>query len=301
MYRRSGACVAIPTYNGWRRVKNLLENLRQRTGLTVPHDVVVCDDSGKHDHRELVKKICQEYGAQYVEHAVNRGVAASWNTLVRSTDREMVALLNDDVLVARNWLDYLYYAVMENPKVGSFSLPCYFIAAEDAFEIVKAPDASVVPLNVRYESGVLIRNERFRSMPEQKDDQPGKVMCPAGCLFGFQRETWELVDGFDSRYFAFYEETDFGVSCAYRGMPAFTLPAPHDNYHLWSATFGSAPEIPAGQIMIDSRNRFVEKWSGILGVRFQDAPEIHSLLMDKIAPFPVRWLGPDKSKREAIL
>ena len=299
MYRRSGAAVCVPTYNGWRRVRGLLENLRQRTGLAVPHDVIVCDDSGKPEHRERVKEACREFGAQYVEHAVNRGVAAGWNTLTRSTDREAVVILNDDVLVARDWLEYLYYAIMENPKVGSFSLPCYFITAEDANEIVK--DKPIVPLNVRYENGVLIRNERFQSMPTQKDDQPGKVMCPAGCLFGFQREAWELVDGFDGRYFAFYEETDFGVACAYRGMPAFTLPAPHDNYHIWSATFGSAPEIPAGQIMIDSRNRFVEKWSGILGVRFQDAPEIHPLLMDKIAPFPVRWLAPGKVKREAIL
>ena len=299
MYRRAGVAVGIPSYNGWRRVRDLLENLRQRTGLAVPHDIIVCDDSGKPEHRDRVKEACREFGAQYVEHAVNRGVAAGWNTLTRSTDREAVVILNDDVLVARDWLEYLYYAIMENPKVGSFSLPCYFITADDAREIVK--DKPIIPLNVRYENGVLIRNERFLSMPEQKDDQPGKVMCPAGCLFGFQRETWELVDGFDGRYFAFYEETDFGVACAYRGMPAFTLPAPHDNYHIWSATFGSAPEIPAGQIMIDSRNRFVEKWSGILGVRFQDAPEIHPLLMNKIAPFPVRWLAPGKVKREAVL
>lgn len=301
MNYRSGAAICVPTYNGWRRVRDLLSNLNQRTGPNIPHEIVVCDDSGKDAHRAEVRRVCQEYGARYIENSVNRGVAASWNALVRSTDREISVLLNDDVLIAKEWLDYLAYAIMENPKVGSFSLPCYFITAEDAREIVKGPDASAIPLNVRYENGVLIRNERFKSMPEQRNDNPGRVMCPAGCAFGFRREIWETIGGFDERYFAFYEETDMGVSCAYRGMPAFTLPVPHDNYHIWSATFGSAPEIPAGQIMVDSRNRFVEKWSHILGIGFQDAPDIHKLIMDKIPLFPVRWLGVGKTPMEAAL
>lgn len=296
-----GAAIGIPTYNGWRRVLDLLENIRQRTSDRVPYTVVVCDDSGKDSHREKVREACKRYGALYVQHEKNRGVPAGWNTLTRATDHEMVVLLNDDVLVAKDWLDYLHYAVTKNPHVGSFSLTCRFITAEDTVEIVKSADSAVIPLNVRYEKGVLIRNERFREMPAQEDGSPGRVMCPTGCAFGFLRETWNRIGGFDERYFAFYEETDFGVSCAFQGMPAFTLPVPHDNYHVWSATFGSAPEIPAGDIMIASRNKFVEKWSRILGVRFQDAPEIHSMIMDKIPLVPVKWLGVGKKAMEGTL
>ncbi len=295
-----GVMVGVPTYNGWKRVEALLENLRQRT-FDIPHEIVVCDDSGRPEHQELVAAVCKRAGVRMIRNVKNKGVAGSWNALVQSTDHEVAVLLNDDVLVARDWLSYLTYAIMENPRVGSFSINCLFIEAKDTVKILQGPDAQAIPLNVRYVNGNLIRNERFLEMPKQEDSQPGRVMCPAGCAFGFRRSTYDLVGGFDERYFAFYEETDFGVACAYRGMPAFTLTVPFDNYHIWSATFGSAPEIDAGGIMAHSRASFVEKWSGILGIKFSDAPEIHSLLMDKIPPFQVRWLGLGKVERSEIL
>jgi GT2 family glycosyltransferase len=301
MYRE-GAAIGIPTYNGWHRVRWLLENLRQRTDQNgYPFAVYVVDDSGKEMHQSLVRDACREYGATFLYHPSNRGLPAAWNTLVRASDREMVVLLNDDVLMARDWLSYLSYAVMNNPKIGSASLNCRFITLEDVPEILKGPDAKVLPLNVRYENGVLIRNERFKEMPQQQDEWPGRVMCPAGCAFGFRRETYELVGGFDERYRCFYEETDFGVACAWRGKPTITLPVPHDNYHLWSATFASAPEINAGQIMNESREKFKAKWSQILGFQFNDAPDLHNPLMNKIPPTEVYWLDPWKRPRAETL
>jgi GT2 family glycosyltransferase len=296
-----GAMVGIACYNGWKRVNELLQNLRQRTGDSIPYTIVVCDDSGKDSHRALVREACQRYGATYIQNEHNRGVPSTWNALVKSTDHEVAIILNDDVLLAKDWLEYLHYAIKENPNAGSFSLSCLFIEAGDTQEIIKSAESRVIPLNVRYVNGVLIRNERFREMPKEEDHQPGRVMCPAGCAFGFRRETWERVGGFDERYFAFYEETDFGVACSFRGFPAFTLPVPLENYHVWSATFASAPEIPAGQIMNASRAKFVEKWQAILGVPFQDAPEIHSLIMDKIPLLPIKWLGVGKVRKEGTL
>lgn len=294
--------IGIPVYNRGAQLHALLENLRQRTPLDIDHEIVVVDDSGRREHQSLVSETCSRYGARFVCHDGNRGVAAGWNTISRvKNGSEIVVILNDDVFVARDWLTYLDYAIRENPQVGSFGMNCRFISKEDAAEIVKGPDAKVIPLNVHWRGAELVRNERFKSMPPEEDGAPGKVMCPTGCFFGFRREIYDLVGGFDERYFAFYEETDFGVACAHKGYPSFTLGVPDHNYHMWSASFGSAPEINAGGVMTRSRASFVEKWRKILGVMFNDAPEIHSLLMDKIQPFSVKWLGLGKVKREGVL
>lgn len=298
---KPGVMIGIPTYNGAHRVEMLLTNLRQRTRLDEAFEIVVCDDSGKPHHRDRVRDICKTYGATFVFNERNSGVAASWNTLTRSTDHELAVLLNDDILVANDWLKYMAYALKNNPGVGSFSMNCRFITADDAKEIVKGPDVKVIPLNVYWKGTTLVRDERFSSMPIEEDSYPGRVMCPAGCFFGFRREVYERVGGFDQRYRAFYEETDFGVSMAYRGMPTFTIPIPADSYHIWSATFASAPEINAGQIMKDSKAKFVEKWSKQLGMKFNDAPDIHPVLMDKIPPMKVKWLGLGEKQREEVL
>lgn len=200
--------VGIPTYNGWRRVDGLLQNLRQRTPPEIHHTLVVCDDSGREEHRRFVRQICEKWGAQYVENARNGGVAASWNALSRSfPDHPYVVLLNDDVLVANGWLRYLGYALSNNPAVGAFSLNCFFITESDAPAILAGQHAQAVPLNVHYRDGRLVRNERYPSMPLPGDGSPGRVMCPAGCAFGFRREVYDAVGGFDERYFSFYEES----------------------------------------------------------------------------------------------
>lgn len=294
--------IGIPVYNRGAALVNLLQNLRQRTPQDIDHEIIVVDDSGRPAHRQLTLAACRQYGATYVEHDKNRGVAAGWNTLVRAGGKsEYCVILNDDVFVANDWLSYMVYALKENPKVGSFGMNCRFIAKGDAAEIIQGPHAKVIPLNVHWRGENLIRTERYKSMPEEEDGPPGKVMCPTGCFFGFRREIYDLVGGFDERYFAFYEETDFGVSCAWRGLPSFVLGVPDHNYHMWSASFASAPEVPAGSIMARSRQEFVRKWTGILGVQFSDAPEIHHLLMDKIKPIQVKWLGLGKTERSEFL
>jgi len=281
--------IGIPTYNGWLRIHQLLQNIEQRTPKSIPYEVVVCDDSGKEEHRDRVKGICKDLGAEYVFHQNNRGVPAAWNTLSRSTDSKHIILLNDDVLVARDWLLFPYYALENNKNIGSFGLHCYFISPGDVATLLQGPDAKVIPLDVKYVNGVLVKDQRFSSMPENTGGVPGRTMCPTGCAFGFTREVYNGVGGFDERYQAFYEETDFGVACSVAGLPSVQLPYP-GNYHIWSQTFASAPEINASKIMNDSKRKFVQKWSEKLNYKFNDAPDIHNLIMDKIPPLELKWL-----------
>lgn len=292
--------IGIPTYNGWQRVANLLENMKQRTEKNIKHDIVICDDSGRDEHREKIRTICDQYGARFIFHQNNRGVPAAWNTLVKSSNSKYIILLNDDILVAKNWLKAPLHAIKENPLVGSFGLHCYFISQSDVQPLLAGPDAKIIPLNIRWDGPNLILNERFDSIPTSGGSAPGRTMCPTGCAFGFRREMWDRVGGFDERYQAFYEETDFGVACAELGFPSVQLSCP-GNYHIWSQTFGSAPEINAGQVMADSKRKFLEKWRARLAIEINDAPDIHPFLMEKIGPIEISWLDEDQKENKSII
>jgi GT2 family glycosyltransferase len=292
--------IGIPTYNGWQRVANLLENMKQRTEQDIKHDIVICDDSGRPEHREKIRAICAQYGARFIFHQNNRGVPAAWNTLVKSSNSKYIILLNDDILVAKNWLRAPLHAIKENPSVGSFGLHCYFISPSDVQPLLAGPDAKIIPLNIRWDGPNLILNERFDSVPTSAGSVPGRTMCPTGCAFGFRREMWDKVGGFDERYRAFYEETDFGVACAEIGFPSVQLSCP-GNYHIWSQTFGSAPEINAGQVMADSKRKFLEKWRVRLGIEINDAPDIHPHLMDKIGPIEIKWIDENEIQHASII
>lgn len=292
--------IGIPTYNGWQRVENLLNNLNQRTEKNIPHDIVVCDDSGKKEHQDKVRAICKKWGARFVFHEKNRGVPSSWNTLVKSSKSEYIILLNDDILVANHWLNAPWHALKENPAIGSFGLHCYFISPSDVEPLLAGPDAKIIPLNVRWDGPNLILNERFPELPSSAGSVPGRMMCPTGCAFGFRRTMWERVGGFNESLFAFYEETMFGCDCALLGFPSVQLPCP-GNYHIWSQTFASAPEINAGKVMSESKNIFLTKWRKILGVELNDAPDIHPFLMDKIGPIEIQWIDENELQHTSII
>jgi GT2 family glycosyltransferase len=130
----------------------------------------------------------------------------------------------------------------------------------------------------------------------EENEQPGRVMAPSGCLFCFSRDKYNLAGGFDEHYYSFYEEADFGTTLASKGYCSYCLCWPK-NFHLWSATFGSAPEIDASKVMIDSRMYYINKWGA-----HHDGPNgTHKRFMSKIPFHRIKWIFKDKEYEDLIL
>jgi GT2 family glycosyltransferase len=282
--------VGIPTYSGAADLlPACLDAIRQRSGTSVPYDLVVVDDSGRPEHGAMTASVAAQFGARCIVHSTNKGVAAAWNSLVRSGDAPSIALLNDDFFVSPGWLEALAYALDENPQAGSFGLFAYFIVMDDVWRLLAAPDATVMP------------RDPFTKAPAPTEahhgkEQPGRVMAPTGCGFGFRRAMYDTVGGFDeSLGKAFYEEADFGSSCARLGFPSYCLQWPMC-WHLWSATMARSPEVMARRPMEAARARYIEKWG-----RHYDGPTgTHAEFMGRIPFQRIKWLDRDGPRDELI-
>lgn len=270
--------VGIPTYNGAYRVDWLLQSISMRTPAGADYKIIVADDSGRPEHQEKTRDIVEKWKhnipVELLINDKNLGLSSTWNRIVKSQDSTHVILINDDIIVAQDWLETMVYFLDNNPKAGSVSHYCYFITKEDIPKLLSGPGAIVVP------------RDPFTKVPNQKysdeREYPGRVMAPAGCFFGFRRTIYNEIGGFDGNYYAFYEESDFGTTLASRGYPTYMLCYPK-NWHLWSATFGEAPEIPASDVMSRSRQYYIQKWQGHFEVT-------HPRYMDKIPFQKVKWL-----------
>jgi GT2 family glycosyltransferase len=286
----SSIIVGIPCYSGASDLLlACLQAVRDRSGNNIEYDLVVVDDSGNVEHQRKSKEVCDKFNARWLCNDVNKGVAASWNVLSRSSDAPYIALLNDDLIVAQGWLDALYYALHNNPQAGSFGLFAYFITMEDLPTLLSSPTATVMP------------RDPFSKQPAPEELQKhhgrenlGRVMCPTGCGFGFRRDVYEKTIGFDETLGkCFHEETDFGTQCAALGYPSYCLQWPM-NYHIWSATFGRSPELMVNRPMDYSRNRYVEKWGAL-------PQAMHVPLMSKIPFQQLKWLDGDGVFRDEII
>ena len=253
--------IGVITYNGAERLDWLLKSISMRTPMLATGDakvILVDDGSPREPETRAVAQKWESQGLplQYIPHGNNRGISAGWNTCSRATDAPIVALINDDVIVADGgWLESLVHVLEHSPKVGVVGQSWHAFLRDDVSQLLSSPDS---------ERGVIARDPVSKQqVPDRRqqheDTNPGRVMCPTGQLFAFRRVDFDTVGGFDERMQSFFEESSFGTEMASRGMIGCQIGWPF-NWHLWSETFKTNPELNAGHRMEHSRNVYRERW-----------------------------------------
>lgn len=304
-------CVGISTYRDRGHLELLLQSIRWYTYKDDPDfDLVVCDDGTRTvdpANYERTKEVCGRYGAILIEHDQNLGIPSAWNHLAESLggESEIQIILNDDLLMPPNWLRTMVHFLDANkdcPHVGSaFWLPLQpcqmetmkFIIDKLGHTIFRMTDQATgeslshIPPNQR---SVDTHGGRWK-----EGHGLGRVMCMAGCCFGFRREVWKRVGPFDERLTSFHEESDWGTRCASMGMASIALPYPSP-YHAHGQTFAANPELQASSRMVASRKLYREIWNVPDSV---GASEYFNYMnrkyMPQIPAITLKYLAPDYS------
>jgi len=204
--------------------------------------VLVADDGSNEIELEKNKRICAYYGVELLFGHGRTGIAATWNRLTRHyPDSKVVVLINDDIEVVPNWLDVLLYSVEQNEYLAMVSLS----------------SKTGVPREVARHESMLDYNESKLLSGNYA------LISSQGPIFAFRHELYNLIGGFDERYFCFYEEVDFGVSLGYRGYFSYVASYPNP-YHEGGATNSDINNLDAAQHMATSRQKFHDKWGKTL-------------------------------------
>lgn len=270
--------VGIPCYSGADKLLPwCLEAIVSRSGDRNQYELLVVDDSGRDDHRSRSRQVAERFGARWMVHDTNRGISAGWNTLTRAATTDKIVLLNDDMIVAPGWVEAIGYFLEENPHAGTGSLHFNFLVESDVPTLVSSP-AATMPARHPF-------TKELKADDHNHEGAPGVVMCPSGCAFGFTREKYDLVGGFDEGFRSFYEESDLGTALTAKGFPSYLLEWPTLG-HIWSATFNSSPELKPSERMSESHARYIHKWGGHFEVT-------HPLFMARCTPKLTKWLGPN--------
>lgn len=209
--------IGVPTYNGAERLDYLLQSIKHFDEGILFY-LVVLDDGTPPDGARRIKGVCSRHGVRLIEHDENMGIAKSWNDLTKYYESDITVLINDDVIVAKDWLKSMAF-FLENNVCGSVSLPFYFIEPQDASHVLRGED--VTPRDP------LTKQPAPHKRTEIREDMTcGVLMCPAGNVFAFKREMYDLVGGFDERFKSFFEESDFGTKLAEKGFKSYGLTYP---------------------------------------------------------------------------
>ena len=187
--------LVIPTY---KRQADLHECLRSVFDLQFPPDEVIVVDSNSMDGTEELKN---SFPIKFVS-IKERSRERALNLGISSASGDIVAFLDDDVVICKEWLDEIMepYANSNVGGVGGRVIP-YGKSKDFHVPIGRSDVGKVFP------TGLVIGNF---DLPLQRQI---KVDSFIGCNMSFRRELLSKIGGFDENYseYCYRDETDLCI------------------------------------------------------------------------------------------
>jgi len=183
------ASIIITNWNG----KNILEKnlpsvvVASKNKINRISEIIIVDDYSSDNSVEFIKKNFPEI--KLICHTQNRGFAYASNHGVRMASSKLVVLLNNDVSVSSNFLEYVF---------GHFK--------DENIFAVSLHERGGFPATIEFKNGFLHHE------PGQKSFNATPTAWISGGSGMFRKSIWKKLGGFDSELFVpfYWEDTDLG-------------------------------------------------------------------------------------------
>lgn len=253
--------LGITTYGGTHLLETCLSSVQKSVfdcGYSNVDVVVVDDGSPKLEARKL-RRISRKYGAKHFRGRRNLGNVARDNTIVEKSDGNIIVLLDNDVVIPDQWFRSILH-FLSNNKCGVASYLSKKVTEEQVHE--------------------LLHKRRITAIGGGR--VPERATELASYAYGFTRESYELVGGFDSENFKYFTgDSDFCCRLAQHGLMSYRLLYPIV-YHREHSTFDTYLELQARERMKQDINNFVKKWGAT-------SKEVEEKFLGEIKPQKITW------------
>jgi GT2 family glycosyltransferase len=215
----------IPNWNGERMLGPLLEDLAAQT--TRFSRVLVVDNGSTDESVALARS----RGADVIQVERNRGFAYAVNRGIEACGTALVAILNNDVRLAPDWVEILCTALETDPAASFASGKIYSLREENqrAATLDGAFDALC--------RGACSWRCGHRRPDGEAWNRPQRIQMAPFTALVLRRMLFEKVGVLDESFESYLEDVDFGTRCALDGK--YGVYVPHaEAWHWGSATLG---------------------------------------------------------------
>ncbi len=214
--------VIIVNYNGRHLIGDCLDSLKGQS--LSDFEIILIDNASRDGSVEFVKRHYPE--VQLIECEENRGFGGGLNLGIEVSSGELIAVLNNDTVVDRNWLSSLR-AAADGASADTGMYASKILNYEDP-DIIDNTGLALYPDGVG-------RGRLRLQKDTQEDLLPKEVLCPSGCAGVYSREMLSEIGVFDEDLFLYLEDLDIGLRGRLAGWRCLYVPAAVV-YHRYSAT-----------------------------------------------------------------
>ncbi len=229
--------IIIPTYNGKEMLKDCLYSIKQHTEQ--PYEIIVVDNGSS----DGTLDICRQERITFISIASNTGFPAACNRGLRIATGDTLLLLNNDVMVAKNWLKNMHACLYSREDIGIVGPLTNYASGRQQIDMP------------------FTHLEEMANLLNQPDDRKWmEIDRIVGLCFLFKRELMERIGLLDERFSpGHFEDDDY----CYRARTAgYRLRIAGDVfvYHHGNASFRRQEEGSLKRLIENNRNKFIDKW-----------------------------------------
>lgn len=193
-------------YNGQPFIKECLESVFNQSRR--PDQVIVMDNASTDQSLSLMRAFPE---TQIVALPQNIGFPAACNRGIEEAAGDLVAILNNDLVLDSYWLESL---LAENRAPWDF-WASRILFAFDASRIDSAGDGMAV-VGAAYKIG--------HGDPANRYTEPREVFGPCAAAALYRRSLLQAVGGFDGDFFLIYEDADLNMRARLQGYRCLYVP-----------------------------------------------------------------------------
>jgi GT2 family glycosyltransferase len=199
---------------------------------------------------DLAKEIKPKKKRNIINANKNLGFAAGVNIGIQNAllnNADAVCLLNNDVLVTKDFIEGLSTALFSKNEIGIVGTVIEFL----------------VDGNKMYDHGAMVNLKtgisKHRNYNKVLHKKPQQVDSISGCCMMIKKEVIEAIGYFDERFFMYYEDVDFCLRAKAQGFSTYIVPS-EVIYHELSKSIGRKSSRLVYQL-VKSNIRFSKKHS----------------------------------------
>ena len=212
--------IIIVNYNTSSLLLDCINSIyRQTRGTTF--EIIVADNNSS---REQVEMLRNDERFTLLELSENVGFGRANNRAAQIAKGDMIFLLNPDTILLNDAVTILEHYMYDNMKVGICGGNLFDENMQPAHSFHRMRPSILSEMD--FAAKQIYRKLRFGSNAQfNHTDRPLAVQMITGADLMIRHNVWEELQGFDEKFFMYYEDADLCLRCMQRGYNVVSVPS----------------------------------------------------------------------------
>ena len=212
--------IIIVNYNSDNYLTRCIESINNSDIKSINIEIIIVNNNS---FKTILNQKYKNLTLKIIENTKNLGYSKAVNIGVYESNFPIIITMNPDVVVENDTIANMYNYFNNHNSIGV--LGCKVLNPDKSFQLSSRRRFPTLDLMLPYL--FKLHSWGFRNRYNYMDISANKahgVDSVSGAFMMFYRHIYTLVDGFDERFFLYFEDTDFCYKVIKKGYDVFYYP-----------------------------------------------------------------------------